>query len=120
MYSPNSTLERMFDVVQRDQERLIYDWDLTQNMETRYQRYLILMNRLESHEVALVIPQKLARFYGRVSCLLNPKLTSQFKTARDTFAHGILTVLFSDKIDPKVRKVLEYFFSNYLGNVSDN
>ena len=114
MYRPNSTLGRMFDVIQRDHRPLIYDVDLTQNMETLFHRFSVLQNRVESHEMAVVLPQILARFYGRLSCLFNPKLASQFKTARDTFAHGILTILFSSKIHPVVRKVLEYFFRTIL------
>ena len=114
MYRPNSTLGRMFDVIQRDHRPLIYDVDLTQNMETLFHRFSVLQNRVESHEMAVVLPQKLARLYGRLSCLFNPMFTSQFKTARDTFAHGLLTVLFSSKIHPVVRKVLEYFFRTIL------
>ena len=114
VYRPNSTLDRMFDVIQRDQERLIYDIDVTQNFETIWYRFIVLMNRMESQEVAYLCPQKFERFLGRLACLLNPKLASQFKTARDTFAHGILTVLFSSKIHPFVRKILEYFYRTIL------
>ena len=114
VHRPESTLGRMFEIIHSDQERLTYNLDPTQNIETISQRFSDLLNRMQSKEVAYVMPQIPLRIFTRLCCLFIPYEGDKLKLARETFAHGILTFLISRDIDPMVRRKLQYYIQTAL------
>ena len=114
VHRPKSTLGRMFEVIHSDQQRLTYNLDLTQNIETISQRFFALLNRMQSKEVAYVMPQMPLRIFIRLCCLLIPHEGDKLKLAKETFAQGLLTFLMSRDIDPMVRRKFQYYVHTVL------
>ena len=114
VHRPNSTLGRMFEVIHSDLEHFTYDLQPSLSLEILLQRFWALLNRMKSKEVAYVMPHKMFPIFNRALCLVFPHHISRIKLAKETFAHGMLTLLMSRNIDPMVRKKLEYYFETAM------
>ena len=111
IYHRNSTLGRMYKVIQSDQKNLTLDFDPTQTFSEILSRYSTLITKVESRKFAYVTPKSFFQMFNRLNCLLTPKFASELTLVKETFAHGLLTVLFSSEMDPRVRKMLQYFIT---------
>ena len=108
VHRPDSTLGRMFEVIHSDLKNFTYHIDPNQNIDASLQKGLTLLKRMESKEVAYVIPHIGFQMMNRLFCLLVPDQMAKVKLAQETFAHGILTFLLSKDIDLILRKQIEY------------
>jgi hypothetical protein len=68
-----------------------------------------ILGELLDNKAAMLLEKTLNKYYQKLNCLINTGIASLIRMSSATTAPGTLNFLYSHKIDPRVRRVLDYY-----------
>ena len=71
---------------------------------------LKLIYDMRDTKVALLVEEVIIRRFQKINCVMHPSVAAWVRTTTDTFAPGLLTIIYRHEINPLVRKVFDYYF----------
>ena len=116
VYRPESTHGRLYKVLMSSED-LVMNFNLaSDDADTDKFKYgmTVLFESMQRHEKAMLMPKVFVKMSLSLQCLNQPDLVRNMTIAEQTFAHGILTFIYAPKINPMVRKMLDYFTGTFF------
>ena len=65
---------------------------------------------LKDNKVAFLAEEWMVRRFQKINCVLQPEIAAWVRSTKETFAPGLLSVIYRHRINPLVRKVFDYYF----------
>ena len=69
-----------------------------------------LLTDLKNNKLAFLAEKLIVKRFQKINCVLQPSVASWVRSTKNTFAPGLLTIIYRHQINPLIRKVLDYYF----------
>jgi hypothetical protein len=108
----NSKLGKLWSLMEKDQKETIIDADFREIMRGNpvlMEEFSKRLWEIQTYKKGLIMPKKMALMGRNVACMLIPLNITRLHISKDSFAHGTLNILMSHGIQPRLRKVFDYY-----------
>ena len=116
VYRPESTLGRLYKVLMSSED-LVMNFNAASediDIDKINGQHVALFESMQRHEKAMLMPKVFVKMSRNIQCLTQPGLVRNMTIAEQTFAHGILTFIYAPKINPMVRRMVDYFIGTFF------
>ena len=108
-YRPESVMAEVTRYVYSNPKGIFDVSTLLDNPETAMEANVKLLKGLFTNKVAILQETMIIKYYQKVNCVINSAIASMVRTSKATYAPGTLNFIYSHMIDPKVRRVMDYY-----------
>ena len=109
-YRPDSLMAQVKRKVWTNPNGIISMKNYIDNPQDTMMINMKLFNDLRDNKVAVLAEEVVIRRYQKLNCVLQPSVAAWVRSTKETFAPGLLSTIYSHRINPFVRKVFDYYF----------